>query len=930
MSRKFSNFAAGIILASVCVFAVATGWAEVQMDAPFDPNPTDPVKSKVKDVLVYEYDGDNTKVPVKTLKITNNTEITVYPVMRDGNEAVLASNPNVGLYDPYDAVKTEYRGYIGYKEGNKYYFGLKSKKSILIRCPLVFWNGARMGIATDNRYLVPAAGKPNPLNYKPESIRVIASAETDNKDASLIANGVVMWYRAPKGGPALDAPDQLLEWTVRDKAYLSNANITRKTNGEIPKGEKVTLINYDVSYVDNMFLPVGMEALNVPVPAPPYPPGKNPQPFGWIGAINKPADLRDGIKEFTIDNNQLLGAYFGGKGWPRYNIPTDPIGGIKIPAGQNVFAQSPLAGALSSYDVLNNHFMLTSAGPAQIRVNIGGEGNASKGDILTLSPNEDVSKVKFLQKGYAVEGHAPEKQLNPIQPGTKILEVLHVSTGPGDPSRIKLDKPLVATQLGCNFDFFRTVTDYASDAMIKIWYSWAQFYLDSTTKTPSRSVEGAVSVDKATMTFSTQVTGLVEGMQVTGPGLDKPKPADKKNGVIILAIADDEKSITLSQLARENHPLSERKVYTFIKPQPLPSAPTRLYTFNFTNDPKEPSRVPVVFAKKVYLIMASMAQIAKNKDPKVKTPHVLELMNNVVGGNMGFIFDTDKQRFSDDGLAISAFIRDMIKSVLRGVSDFTKFSEFDNSGKQIWYPDPKVKRGGLAFNAFNLDPFVWFVHVKLKFSGYGFSLDDDTADVGAGQATKMQLTVGGVAGLPNKEEWTIQAPYGPVTGEGQWDPSKTQSFYLAITNATNARPIVITSEKHGLANGDTVTIDQVVGNTAANNTFKVANVTKNTFELAGSRGNGNYVSGGRWTIGPLPYITGTDPLEVYWKLKGDDRTAGFQGAILTGPGVKKRGSVRILQLGNDKQGQLALNIKLMKDDGTPLPKGTYTWTFSGK
>src|SRR5262245_10914118 len=60
------------------------------------------------------------------------------------------------------------------------------------------------------------------------------------------------------------------------------------------------------------------------------------------------------------------------------------------------------------------------------------------------------------------------------------------------------------------------------------------------------------------------------------------------------------------------------------------------------------------------------------------------------------------------------------------------------------------------------NPFVWFVHVKLGFSGYGFSLDDDTADVGAGGAPKLQLTVTGAGGLNNTNEWTIQAPYGPV------------------------------------------------------------------------------------------------------------------------------------------------------------------------
>ena len=67
-----------------------------------------------------------------------------------------------------------------------------------------------------------------------------------------------------------------------------------------------------------------------------------------------------------------------------------------------------------------------------------------------------------------------------------------------------------------------------------------------------------------------------------------------------------------------------------------------------------------------------------------------------------------------------------------------------------------------------------------------------------------------------------------------------------ITGATNASPIVITSANHKLTNGVRVVVSGVLGNTAANGTFVVANVTSNTFELQGSSGNGTYTSGGTW------------------------------------------------------------------------------------
>lgn len=71
-----------------------------------------------------------------------------------------------------------------------------------------------------------------------------------------------------------------------------------------------------------------------------------------------------------------------------------------------------------------------------------------------------------------------------------------------------------------------------------------------------------------------------------------------------------------------------------------------------------------------------------------------------------------------------------------------------------------------------------------------------------------------------------------------------------ITGATNATPIVVTSNSHGYSNGQIVSISAVGGNTAANGVWKTANVTTNTFELvdrvtgANSSGNGSYTSGG--------------------------------------------------------------------------------------
>lgn len=81
-----------------------------------------------------------------------------------------------------------------------------------------------------------------------------------------------------------------------------------------------------------------------------------------------------------------------------------------------------------------------------------------------------------------------------------------------------------------------------------------------------------------------------------------------------------------------------------------------------------------------------------------------------------------------------------------------------------------------------------------------------------------------------------------------------RSYSKIVTGATNATPIVVTtSTNHAMKSGDIVTISGVGGNTAANGTFKIKNVTSTTFELTNQTddsdiaGNGAYTSGGTVT-----------------------------------------------------------------------------------
>ena len=80
--------------------------------------------------------------------------------------------------------------------------------------------------------------------------------------------------------------------------------------------------------------------------------------------------------------------------------------------------------------------------------------------------------------------------------------------------------------------------------------------------------------------------------------------------------------------------------------------------------------------------------------------------------------------------------------------------------------------------------------------------------------------------------------------------SSTQFGTKRILAATNTAPIGITTgAAHGLTTGDNLTIDRVVGNTAANGTWFVTVTGGTTFELDGSDGNGTFtiLTGSWWT-----------------------------------------------------------------------------------
>jgi hypothetical protein len=93
--------------------------------------------------------------------------------------------------------------------------------------------------------------------------------------------------------------------------------------------------------------------------------------------------------------------------------------------------------------------------------------------------------------------------------------------------------------------------------MIKLWYSWAQYYLahwkDRTPRAPTTPtpITGSIEKNTATLSFNQAHPELVEGMAVTGPGLDDAmtERGRHQGDAVILQITTDKKSVILSQVA---------------------------------------------------------------------------------------------------------------------------------------------------------------------------------------------------------------------------------------------------------------------------------------------------------------------------------------------------------------------------------------------
>ena len=267
--------------------------------------------------------------------------------------------------------------------------------------------------------------------------------------------------------------------------------------------------------------------------------------------------------------------------------------------------------------------------------------------------------------------------------------------------------------------------------------------------------------------------------------------------------------------------------------------------FNIT-----PSAQATQFAASVYEVMSTEFGALINQPLPNNLPLAMNVVSTAIGGNLTTL--------PNGNATLGAEVRDLIKSILRGVYNFNAIPL--STGQ--WYPNPAKATGGQPFNVYNLDPFVYFVHVTEGLSGYGFSLDDDAADVGsnfvpASLPNNLSIAFDGIKGLANSNEWSASTPWGAVTGQA----TITTTVPTATVSGTAALPattIAVTGSLSGFLPSGTL---QVVNSSGVLQTVAYTGtaLVNGVNEFTGCSGGTGTISAGATIKATLAVSTMTLP-----------------------------------------------------------------------
>ena len=363
-----------------------------------------------------------------------------------------------------------------------------------------------------------------------------------------------------------------------------------------------------------------------------------------------------------------------------------------------------------------------------------------------------------------------------IKPGTTIMAIAT------DFKSVTLSQAANSDSRG-QYAFISGPSDYVASAEMNLWYSWANYYyntyknlqpIESTGNTngvPNQPTNNA-GLTLTGLDPSIFTSNLVTGMGVTSSGNDIPA------GTTIAGIDAVNRTITLTQAATN---AKQGDTFTFTAPtQLMPSSDVHPYALSFDAASQSTANQ---FAGVVYDVMTAFSAIPA--DPGSYLSKSAQLINYAVGCNIGTLAVTvplPQNRLNQ--------VRDELKSLMRGVYNFIAVPQFNPTTNALqWYPAPAVPTTGASINnapatfgVYNLNPFVWFVHVKLGMSGYGFSVDDDTSNVEADNASAVDIAIGGTQGLTKSDvdnQWSSGSPFGVVPFMGTINPGANDT---TITN----------------------------------------------------------------------------------------------------------------------------------------------------
>lgn len=288
-----------------------------------DANQKQPIQASSSVILARI--GSAQTVPTMTIQIHNNSDrYSIYPVLSTGGHFPIDTwmqaafkIPHSQLVDnPYPTPNT-FRLFF-----NPTGTGIPPHSSITVVLPLYtqlvpsdqvnpkladqyidWWNGGRISIYA-NLY---ADGEP------PKALVRNYTARPSQTLPTPVAGAAVPTC------PACQQPLKIFKDTAGELPSNDPAQFTEYTLGAIdlttdPYTLNVKNVDYDVSYVDNVYLPVAMEPYNNPV-------------VGWIGTIQKIDPFKTAIRKF------LAAPAFSG--WPQY-VDNEGETILKIPSALHI------------------------------------------------------------------------------------------------------------------------------------------------------------------------------------------------------------------------------------------------------------------------------------------------------------------------------------------------------------------------------------------------------------------------------------------------------------------------------------------------------------------------------------------------------------------------------------------------------------------